>query len=295
MYSHYISSPGNTARILNKYGIKLKKRLGQNFLIDTNSAKKIVRCAGVSSEDIILEIGSGIGSLTEIMLREAKKVVCVEIDELLVRAFREIFSENLKEGAEGPELELIQADALELNYADLISKYGINKIVSNLPYSIAAKLLLKILVEARSLEKLFFTIQKDIAERLVALPGDKNYSSYTVKSSFLADFKFCFQIPRNCFIPKPFVDSEVIEVHLKENELLKGPDFDIKDFFDFINACFSHRRKKLVNSLSQSGSRYCDKAELVIELLSGINKNRDVRAEELTLDDYIYLYKELNT
>jgi len=295
MYSNYISSPGNTARILSKYGIKLKKRLGQNFLIDTNSAKKIVRYAGVNSKDIILEIGSGIGSLTQIILGEAKKVVCVEIDELLVRAFKEIFSEDLRKGAEGSKLELIQADALKLNYTDLVREYGINKIVSNLPYSIAATLLLKILVEAHNLEELFFTIQKDIAERLIALPGDKNYSSYTVKASFLADFKFCFQIPRNCFIPKPFVDSEVIEVHRRENELMKDPDFDIKDFFDFINACFSHRRKKLINSLSQSGSRYCDKTELVIELLSGMNKNRDIRAEELTLDDYIYLYKELNT
>jgi 16S rRNA (adenine1518-N6/adenine1519-N6)-dimethyltransferase len=295
MHSYYISSPGNTARILREYGIKLKKSHGQNFLIDTNSAKKIVRCAGVSSEDVVLEIGSGIGSLTQIILTEAKKVVCVEVDELLIRAFKEIFRENLKEGLERPKLELIQADALKLNYADLIDKFSINKVVSNLPYSIAATLLLKILVEAESLEKLFFTIQKDIAERLVTLPGDKNYSSYAVKASFLADFKFCFQIPRNCFIPKPFVDSEVIEAHRKENELLKDPDFDIKNFFDFINACFSHRRKKLINSLSRSGSRYCDKTKLIIELLSGINKKRDVRAEELTLDDYIFLYKELNT
>lgn len=291
MYSYYISSPGNTARILSEYDIKLKKSLGQNFLIDTNSAKKIVKCAGVSPEDIILEVGSGIGSLTEIILTKAKKVVCVEIDGLLVRAFKDIFRENLQDES---KLELIQADALKLNYADVVGRYGIDKVVSNLPYSIAATLLLKILLEAENAKKLFLTIQKDIAERLLALPGDKNYSSYTVKAGFLADFKFCFQISRNCFIPKPFVDSVVIEASRRENKLLKSYNFDIRDFFDFVNGCFLHRRKKLVNSLSQSGSRYCDKTELIIKLLSGINKNSDVRAEELTLYDYIFLYKKLN-
>ena len=292
MYSNYISSPGNTARILSENGIKLRKSLGQNFLIDTNSAKKIVKCAGVDSKDVILEIGSGIGSLTEIILARAKKVVCVEIDGLLIKAFKDIFSKNLKEKS---RLELIQINALKLNYGDVAGKYGINKVVSNLPYSIAAHLLLKILLEAESIKKLLLTIQKDIAGRMLASPGDKNYSSYTVKANFLADFNFCFQISRSCFIPRPFIDSVVIEANRKENELLKSDNFDIKDFFDFVNGCFLHRRKKLVNSLSQSGSRYCDKMELIIKLLSEIGKNKNIRAEELTLEDYIYLYKKLNT
>ncbi len=291
MYTYYISSPGNTARILSENGIKLRKSLGQNFLIDTNSAKKIVKCAGVDSEDVILEIGSGIGSLTEIILARAKKVVCIEIDELLIKAFKDIFSENLKEKS---KLELIQINALKLNYGDIAGKYGINKVVSNLPYSIAAHLLLKILLEAESIKKLLLTIQKDIAGRMLASPGDKNYSSYTVKANSLADFNFCFQISRSCFIPRPFIDSVVIEANRKENELLKSDNFNIKDFFDFVNGCFLHRRKKLVNSLSQSSSRYCDKMELIIKLLSKIGKNKNIRAEELTLEDYIYLYKKLN-
>jgi 16S rRNA (adenine1518-N6/adenine1519-N6)-dimethyltransferase len=286
----YISSPGKTVQILSRYGIRLKKSLGQNFLIDTNSAKKIISYAGVNADDVILEVGSGIGSLTEILFPKVKRVVCVEIDNLLIEAFKDIFSENL-----GEKIQLIQADALKLNYTDIAGKYKINKVVSNLPYSIAAPLILKILIEAEDIKKLFITIQKDIAERLLASAGDKNYSSYTVKSNFLADFNFCFQISRNCFLPKPFVGSAVVEVSRKDNRVLMDENFKTGDFFDFVNSCFLHRRKKLINSLSQSNTRYCYKLELIIKLLSEIGKNRDVRAEELYLKDYISLYKKLNT
>ncbi|MDP3011693.1 MAG: 16S rRNA (adenine(1518)-N(6)/adenine(1519)-N(6))-dimethyltransferase RsmA [Candidatus Hydromicrobium sp.] len=286
----YISSPGKTVQILSRYGIRLKKSLGQNFLIDTNSAKKIISYAGVNADDVILEVGSGIGSLTEILFPKVKRVVCVEIDNLLIEAFKDIFSENL-----GEKIQLIQADALKLNYTDIAGKYKINKVVSNLPYSIAAPLILKILIEAEDIKKLFITIQKDIAERLLASAGDKNYSSYTVKSNFLADFNFCFQISRNCFLPKPFVGSAVVEVSRKDNRVLMDENFKTGDFFDFVNSCFLHRRKKLINSLSQSNTRYCYKLELIIKLLSEIGKNKDVRAEELYLKDYISLYKKLNT
>ncbi|MBU2563386.1 MAG: ribosomal RNA small subunit methyltransferase A [Actinobacteria bacterium] len=286
----YISSPGKTVQILSRYGIRLKKSLGQNFLIDTNSAKKIISYAGVNADDVILEVGSGIGSLTEILFPKVKRVVCVEIDNLLIEAFKDIFSENL-----GEKIQLIQADALKLNYTDIAGKYKINKVVSNLPYSIAAPLILKILIEAEDIKKLFITIQKDIAERLLASAGDKNYSSYTVKSNFLADFNFCFQISRNCFLPKPFVGSAVVEVSRKDNRVLMDENFKTGDFFDFVNSCFLHRRKKLINSLSQSNTRYCYKLELIIKLLSEIGKNSDVRAEELYLKDYISLYKKLNT
>ncbi len=150
-------------------------------------------------------------------------------------------------------------------------------------------------MEAEDIKKLFITIQKDIAKRLLASVRDKNYSSYTVKSNFLADFNFCFQISRNCFLPKPFVDSVVVEASRKDNKVLMEKNFKTGDFFDFVNGCFLHRRKKLVNSLSQSNTGYCHKLELVIKSLSEIGENRGVRAEELYLKDYISLYKKLNT
>ncbi len=286
----YISSPGNTARILNQYGIRLKKNLGQNFLIDTNSAKKIVKFAEVGPEDVILEVGSGIGSLTEVMLPLAKKIICVEIDRMLIKAFRDIFDKNLKDES---KLELIQTDALKLDYYNLAGKYNIRKVVSNLPYSVAAPLLIKILIEAKQVKKMVLTIQRDIAERLLASVGDKNYSSYAVKANFLADFNFCFQISRSCFLPRPFVDSSVIEVIRKNGGLLEGQGFDIMDFFNFVDGCFLHRRKKLINSLAQSDEGYCHKVELIIKLLSGLGKDKNIRAEELRVEDYVYLYKNL--
>lgn len=286
----YISSPANTARILNKYGIKLKKSLGQNFLIDTNSAKKIVRCAAVNSDDTVLEIGSGIGGLTEILMDKAKKAVCIELDRLIIKAFKDIFGRSLKDKA---RLELIEADALKLDYHKIADKYGINKVVSNLPYSIAAPLLLRILLQAESAGKMVLTIQKDIAERILASTGDSNYSSYTVKANILADFNFCFQISRNCFIPRPFVDSSVIEVTGKDRRFLSEYGFDIKNFFKFIDSCFLHRRKKLINSLVQNSPAYCHKIELIIKLLTEMGKDKNVRAEELSFKDYICLYRNL--
>ena len=225
--SPFISSPAETARILRSYGIKLKKSLGQNFLVDTNSAKKIVKCAAVNSSDTVLEIGSGIGSLTEILINEAKKVVCIEIDEMLVKIFEDIFEKRSR-----GKVQLIQANALKLDYAYIASEYKITKVVSNLPYSISAHLLLKILTEAKDVRKLFVTIQKDIAERLLASVGDKNYSSYTLKSNFLADFNLCFQISRNCFLPRPFIDSVVVGVNRKDTGILAGKNFSTGDFYD---------------------------------------------------------------
>jgi len=176
----YISSPGKTTEILKRYRIKLSKKLGQNFLIDTNNAKKIVSHADVSSSDVVLEIGSGIGSLTEILLSKAKMVVCIEIDKLLAKVFEDIFQENI-----GGKVRLICSDALKLDYTDIAAKYGVNKVVSNLPYSIAAPLVLKILLESEDIKKMFITIQKDIALRMLASVGDKNYSSYTVSYTHL--------------------------------------------------------------------------------------------------------------
>ncbi|MDD5622522.1 MAG: 16S rRNA (adenine(1518)-N(6)/adenine(1519)-N(6))-dimethyltransferase RsmA [Actinomycetota bacterium] len=286
--SNYISSPSVTARILKNYGIKLKKSLGQNFLIDTNNAKKIVNYAGIDSCDTVLEIGSGIGSLTEILMGEAKEVVCIEIDKKLAAVFEEIFRDR----SEG-KIQLIQADALKLDYGLIAGKYKITKMVSNLPYSIAAHLLLKILTETEDIKRFFVTIQKDIAERLLASAGDKNYNSYTLKSNFLADFDYCFQISRNCFFPRPFIDSAVIEVNRKDRGIQEGKNFNTEDFFNFLNSCFLHRRKMLVNSLSRS-DKYCHKLKLIIKLLSEIGRSKDVRAEELYLKDYIFLFKGLN-
>lgn len=285
----YISSPKNTYRILDEYSIRLKKNLGQNFLVDTNVLKKIVSYADVGLDDIILEIGSGIGSLTEILLKKAGKIICIEIDKGIARAFSDIFRDDL-----GKKIELISGDALKIDYRELGNKFKINKVVSNLPYKITAPLIIKILLEARKIKELYVTIQKDIADRMLAEVGDKNYSSYTVKSNTLASYKICFPISRNCFMPVPFVDSVVVKIEKRSGKEILLKEEELKNFFEFINKCFLHRRKKLTNSLLQGDGKYSNIIEPLMKLLSGMGRSENLRAEELDLKDYIFLFKNLN-
>jgi 16S rRNA (adenine1518-N6/adenine1519-N6)-dimethyltransferase len=286
---NYISSPGKTTKILSDNNIRLRKSLGQNYIIDTNSVKKMVSITQISGEDVILEIGCGIGSLTEVLLENGPaKIICIEVDRKVSEVFRNIFHESMENG----QIELIAEDAMDIDYGKLSSTHNINKMISNLPYKIAAPLILKILRETEKITQFWMTIQKDIAVRLTAKPGDKNYSSYTVKSNTLACYRSCFNISRNCFLPKPFVDSSVIEVTRKKipEELRVGGG--IERFFDLVNASFAHRRKMLLNSLSKSKD-FSQKLNSISELLPEIGKNKEVRAEELSLEDYIFLYKNL--
>ena len=283
----YISSPSKTAEILNLHNIRLKKSLGQNFLIDTNILKKIAMAAELKPEDIVLEIGSGIGSLTEIMLPQIKKIICIEVDNRLVQAFKEIFRSCLSS-----QIDLIESDAMKLDYRELKIRTGVTKVVSNLPYKIAAPLILKIMLEAPEIEHYCLTIQRDIADRLTAKKGDKNYSSYAVKANFLADFKILFPVSRSCFIPVPFVDSVVVKAGRKTSK--KTADINTPDFFGFVEDCFLHRRKKLINSLLTSNEhKYVDKINLIIKMLHGIGKDKNLRAEDLRLEDFLFLYRSL--
>lgn len=286
---NYISSPGKTVKILSDHNIRLRKSLGQNYIIDTNSVKKMISLTRVTGEDIILEIGCGIGSLTEVLLENGPaKIICIEVDRKVAEIFRNIFQEKIENGT----VELIIEDAMDIDYSKLGSLHNINKMISNLPYKIAAPLILKILKETEKIPQFWMTIQKDIADRLIAEPGDKNYSSYTVKSNTLACYRSCFKISRNCFIPKPFVDSIVVEVTRKKIPAELCGEDGIEGFFNFVNASFAHRRKMLLNSLSRSKD-YSLKLDRVAEFLQVIGKNKAVRAEELSLEDYIFLFKDL--
>ncbi len=286
---NYISSPGKTLKILSDHNIRLRKSLGQNYIIDTNSVKKMISLTNITGEDIILEIGCGIGSLTEVLLENRPaKIICIEVDRKVSEVFRDIFREEIENGS----VVLIIEDAMNIDFEKLSSLHNINKMISNLPYKIAAPLTLKILKETEKIPQSWMTIQKDIADRLTAEPGDKNYSSYTVKSNTLACYRSCFKISRNCFLPKPFVDSSVVEVTRKKIPAQLCGEGGIEGFFDFVNASFAHRRKMLLNSLSRSKD-YSLKLDRIAEFLKALGKNEAVRAEELSLEDYIFLYRNL--
>ncbi len=281
----YISQPSNTSRILKDYGIALKKSYGQNFLIDTNVLKKIVKMADLDKKDIVLEIGCGIGSLTEIILPNVQRIVCVEIDKKLSEIFKDLFAENVNKN-----IDLILTDALKIDYKRLYTEYRFNRFVSNLPYKIAAPLIIKIFSEVEELNEAVLTIQKDIADRIIAKPKDKNYSSYSVKVSYLCQIDQVYSISRNAFLPKPNVDSTTIKIKRRPAD---SKIKDISFFFKFIDACFSHRRKKLINSLMENGIISKDDVRLILGLLKKLDKNEDIRAQDLELMDFKYLFNSI--
>ena len=309
---NFISTPSRTMEILKQYNLSLKKTYGQNFLIDTNVLKKIVNFADLKKDEIILEVGSGIGSLTEIIMPNVKKIICIELDRNIAGAFKEIFKTKLSR-----KIILITKDAMKLDYDEICKKYSISKFVSNLPYKIAAPLVLKILSQTDEIKDFYITIQKDIADRILAKPGDKNYNAFTVKLSYYAQFIKSFPISRVCFYPKPFVDSVTIHLKRRENLLPQEIIDKIKnnynllanissngcydslilnftnDFFKFVEDCFSHRRKKLINSLMFSNDYYKNNQEKFLEDLKSLGFSKDIRPEELNLEDYLNLFISL--
>jgi len=300
----YISSPTNTMKIIKKYDLVLKKIYGQNFIIDTNVLKKIAGFAELDRNDVVLEIGPGIGSLTEILMPEVRKIICIEIDKKFSEAFIEIFGRFI-----GDKIVFISKDAMKVDYEEICNFYSVNKLVSNLPYKIAAPVILKVLGETNRISDFIVTIQKDIADRILARPGDKNYNAATVKMNFFSEFCGSFGISKNCFYPKPHVDSETVHLRkwqrflpefildkidvlvvgdLLKNNIIKRSFKE--NFFKFVEDSFSHRRKKLINSLIISDRYYLDHQQEIIQALTFINKDRDIRPEELSLEDYLEVF-----
>ncbi|MDD5659735.1 MAG: 16S rRNA (adenine(1518)-N(6)/adenine(1519)-N(6))-dimethyltransferase RsmA [Actinomycetota bacterium] len=304
MKENYVSSPSRTTGILKHYNITLKKIYGQNFLIDTNVLKKIANFSDLKKDDIVLEVGSGIGSLTEILLPKIKNMVCVELDKNLAKAFNDIFILHIDK-----KIILIREDAMKVDYDGLYREYGINKFVSNLPYNIAAPLILRILNQTDKIKDFYITIQKDIADRILAKPGDKNYNAFTVKLNYYTEFIGSFPISKNCFYPKPFVDSVTVYLKRKDNyfpeKVFKKINDTLSDdilrnnsmitnftcnFFEFVEDCFSHRRKKLINSLILSKDYYKDIQGKIFSNLEALGFKKDVRPEQLSYEDYITLF-----
>lgn len=304
MSNLYISSPTNTMKIIKKNDLVLKKIYGQNFIIDTNILKKISGFAELDKNDVVLEIGPGIGSLTEIMMPEVKKIICIEIDKKFSEVFEEIFGRFI-----GEKIVFIPKDAMKVDFEEICSYHSVSKLVSNLPYKIAAPVILKILGETDRVGDFIATIQKDIADRILAKPGDKNYNAATIKMNFFSEFCGGFGISKNCFYPKPHVDSETI--HLKKwqrflppsilekinalvvGDLLKNNNLKRnfrEDFFKFVEDSFSHRRKKLINSLTINDGYYLEQQQEIIGALESIGKNKDIRPEELSLEEYLTVF-----
>lgn len=273
----------NIRDLVRKHNIRMSKSLGQNFLIDDTVVKRIVDSAQVSSDDMVIEVGPGVGSMTVELAKRAGRVIAVEIDRRLIPALME----NLNDFT---NVSIINEDILEINIDDLIRlkmdefnddfKPQNVKVTANLPYYITTPIIMKFLEECPSINTLVFMVQKEVADRMLAKPGTKDYGALSVAVQYYSRPERIFDVPPHCFLPQPDVTSTIIRLNVYENPPVEVIDRDM--FFKVVKASFGQRRKTLVNALYNSG--YFNKAkEEIKEILinSGISEKQ--RGETLSI------------
>jgi 16S rRNA (adenine1518-N6/adenine1519-N6)-dimethyltransferase len=283
MEDRRLYSPKYVKEIINKYDFNFSKSLGQNFLIDGNIVRKIVNKANITRDDYVLEIGPGIGTLTEELSMNAKKVIAVELDKNLLP----ILDETLKSY---DNIEIIHGDILKIDLEKLAEEKFEDKnikVVANLPYYVTTPIVAKLLEKNLNLDSIIVMVQKEVAERMVATPGSKEYGSLSVFVNFYSNPKIILKAPKTVFMPQPKIDSSVIRLDIKK-EL---PEVDREQFFKVVRASFSKRRKTIINSLSSYGFNL-DK-EAFKKALEEAEIPQDTRAENISVEDFIKLSKIL--
>ena len=272
-------SPIKMKELLNKHGFNLKKMYGQNFIIDENIITNIINAANIDKETLVIEIGPGAGSLTYKLSEKAKNVICYEIDTTL----KEVLNETLKEKE---NVEIVYQDFLKANVLEQIKKYEYKKlyVVANLPYYITTPIIIKIIEDNIKVDKMVVMVQKEVGDRFKATPGSKDYSSLSVFLNYYFDVKKLLDISKNVFLPKPNVDSIVVEFKKKEN-LKEVTNKEL--FFKLIRDAFKQKRKTLKNNLKEYNLLKIE------EILKKYNYDLSVRAEQLTIDIFIEIANNL--
>lgn len=270
----------NTNEILNKYQLRLTKSLGQNFLTDINILQKIADAGDLTQDDLVLEIGPGIGALTVVLAQKAGSVIAVELDKNLMPALKETTG-SFK------NISIINEDILKVNVKSLINDWkGPVKVISNLPYYVTTPVVMMFLENGLPIERMVIMVQKEVAQRMSAAPGTKDYGALSVGVQVAGLAKLLFNVSRNCFIPKPDVDSSVIRIMLHDKYLKMINDRQV--FFDCVRAAFSKRRKTLLNAMSGYPGLKLNK-DAVREIISTMKLKESIRGEELTVEQFIQL------
>lgn len=260
-----LTSPSKVKKILDKYGVKTKKKLGQNFIVDENVLNRIVDAADLGALDVVLEVGGGIGTLTEALANRVKKVITVEMDEDMI----EILEDTILKRYDN--VELLNEDALKLDFERIFISEGESiKIVANLPYNITTPLLMELVSSSLSLNKLVLTVQKEAADRFLAEKGQGEYGAASVVLDYFFEKEFVMKLVPTIFFPPPRVDSAVIK--LKSRERVPIEITDKKLFIDFVRSSFSKRRKTLKNNLKSF-------LPLKQEEIKNLMKNSDIEPE----------------
>lgn len=281
-----IATPTRTKEILEKYGFSFKKSLGQNFLIDTNILHNIIASADLTKAKAAIEIGPGIGALTEQLGRAAGKVMAIEIDQRLLPILSDTLSPY-------DNIDVVHGDVLELNLRALIEDKlaGFEKIsvVANLPYYVTTPILMKLLEERLPLENIVVMIQKEVAERIAAKPGTKEYGSLSVAAQFYADTQVAMIVPASVFVPRPNVDSAVIRLKVRDRPAVEVDDEDV--FFRVVKSSFALRRKTLLNNLMNGLFPKAQK-DAVVQMLEDIGIDPTRRGETLNMEEFARLANE---
>ena len=277
-----LGNPKNTIEVLQKYQFHFAKKFGQNFLIDTHVLDKIVRAAEITSEDYVLEIGPGIGTLTQYLCESAKHVFAVEIDDNLIPILQDTLSAY-------DNVTVIHNDVLKLDINKLVEEKCEGKrikVVANLPYYITTPILMGLFESHVPMESVTVMVQKEVAQRMQALPGGKDYGALSLAVQFYAEPYIVANVPPNCFMPRPAVGSAVIRLtkHEKKPVEVKNPAF----MFKIIRASFNQRRKTLQNGLHNSSELQIPKEE-VVNALEKMGLPAAVRGEKLTLAQFAML------
>ena len=280
-----IGSVKETTETIKKNDFYIKKKFGQNFLTDQNILKKIVDVTTIDKETLVVEIGPGLGSMTEHLLQKAKMVLAYEIDQDLIPI--------LKESLPFDHFHLIHDDILKRSIDDDIASLHLsyNKVVlvSNLPYYITTPIIMKVLEESKQITELVVMMQMEVARRFTSKPSTKDYNSLSVVIQYKTDAKIALKVPKTVFVPAPNVDSAVVHMIVKEELEEKPKDEEV--FFKLVRTAFTQRRKTLVNNLSTG---FHMEKQVLIELLEEIGYSATIRAETLSMREFIELSNHFN-
>lgn len=280
-----IGTIASTNKTIKKHNFRIKKKFGQNFLTDQNILRNITEVATIDKETLVVEIGPGFGSMTELLLQKAKTVLAYEIDPELIPILEENFTND--------NLILINADILKRNIDDDINslneEYSNVVLVANLPFYITTPIIMQVLEQSKLVKELVVMMQLEVAKRFTSKPSTKDYNSLSVVIQFKTDSTIALKVPRTVFVPAPNVDSAV--VHMKVKDIIDPAPDDLDVFFRLVRASFIQRRKTLVNNLSSGFNLSKDKIK---DLLVECNFGESIRAEKLSVEDFVLLSNKFN-
>ena len=277
-----LGNPQNTIAVLQKYKFNFQKKFGQNFLIDTHVLDKIIDAAGITEEDFVLEIGPGIGTMTQYLCENAREVVAVEIDKNLIPILEDTLSDYRN-------VTVINQDILKLDIPALAKEKNDGKpikVVANLPYYITTPIIMGLFESHVPIDSITIMVQKEVADRMQVGPGTKDYGALSLAVQYYAKPEIVANVPPNCFMPRPKVGSAVIKLTRYEK-----PPVDVKDeglMFRLIRASFNQRRKTLVNGIRNSGDFSLSKEEIE-DVFNRCDLPLNIRGEALTLEQFAML------